>query len=121
MTTPEETVRAFIGAYDLWNQQSFKHRNFEVASREYGELIARFCSSTVIPQNVSFGNDSSHDPARETIESVRVDGQAATVCSCHVGKFNFVSNFTYFLVFEMGEWRIASLKYVAGGSEYECL
>src|SRR5580658_10167605 len=131
MSTPEETVRAFILAYHEWNDRtndrdkrtrspgSVDLNALAAANAEYDELVARFCSPTVVRQGVSFGDESMHNPDCETIESVALSGRKATVRTRHVGQFEFISDYEYQLVEEAGEWRIASLLYIDDDGQYE--
>ena len=80
MNTPDQAVRAFIGACHVWNSRanerskaarhnaSAKQKSMTAAWAEYGELISRFCAASVMPQGISFGDDPMHQPDRETIE-----------------------------------------------------
>lgn len=129
MDTPEQTVRAFIHAYHTWNDRA-NDRSKSVrgnatvdqeASAEYEKLVAQLCASSVVPQGISYGDDSMHDPERETIESVAVSGREATVCTKHLGLYDFVSDYEYRLVLVDKEWRIASLRYIDEDGGYECL
>jgi hypothetical protein len=92
-----------------------------LASREYRELISRFCTASVEPQGITFGDEGMHDPEREIVESVSIAGQSAIVRTKHVGLHDFVSVYEYHLVQEADEWRVASLLYVDEEGKYECL
>lgn len=133
MNQPEATVKSFIRAYAEWNQFANDRCNavrsgsnegqsaIKTAETEYYEIIKRHGSKLVVPQPIAFGDDTMHDPERESIDSVEVDEQIATVRTRHIGMFDFVSNYEYRLVKESNEWRIASLLYIDDDGSYECL
>jgi hypothetical protein len=134
MNTPSEAVLAFIAAHHAWEaaanarirslpgSNSPEHQSaIEVASREYSELVSRFCATSVKTQGVCYGDDGMHHPERETVESLSVAGQLAIVRTKHVGLRDFVSEYEYHLVQESAEWRVASLLYVDQDGKYECL
>lgn len=133
MNQPEATVKSFIREYAEWNQRANDRCNavrsgsregqlaIETAETEYIEIIKRHGSKSVVPQAIAFGDDTMHDPERESIESVDVDEQIATVRTRHIGMFDFVSNYEYLLLKESGEWRISSLLYIDDDGSYECL
>jgi hypothetical protein len=133
MNTPEQTVRAFILAYQAWNDRTnerckpargsrtIDQEALAAANAEYDELVARFCAPSVVRQAISYGDESMHHPDRDTIESVEVSGRKATVRTKHVGLYDFVSEYEYRLVPVAGEWRIVSLLYIDEDGGYECL
>src|SRR5258708_267274 len=125
MKTPFEAVAAFIVANHAWNlaanhryeslhgsDSAGKQAAMDIASQEYRDLVSRFCSRSVAPQGVSCGDDGTHDPERESIQSVSVSGYSAIVRTKHVGLNNFVSEYEYHLVQESDEWKLSSLLYV---------
>jgi hypothetical protein len=131
-TDPAETVKAFIAAYHAWQDAAFARSQTADA---YGraaatkitidehdkQLVARFYAPTVEPQSPAYGTDSMHDLARESIESVSVDGAKAIVITKHIGLSGFVSQYEYHLVIIDGEWKLTSLLYVDSEGKYECL
>lgn len=133
MVTPEQIVRDFIQAYADWNDRandrarltwgnaSDEQMAMVAAGAEYDELLARFCAPSVVRQGISYGDESMHHPDRETVESVVASAQEALVRTRHVGLYGFVSDYTYRLVREADEWRIASLLYTTEDGQYECL
>jgi Putative lumazine-binding len=129
MKTPQEAVLVFnIHAHHAWETAANRRRGstdagtaLDVARREYRELVARFCAESVEPQPISFGDDVMHDPEREFIESVDIQGSSATVRTKHRGLYDYVSDYEYHLVQQAGGWRIASVLYVDGDGKYECL
>lgn len=133
MNHPEATVKSFVRAYAEWNQRSMDRCNavppdcaaeqaaIKKAEAEYDEIIKQHGSKTVVPQAIAFGDDAMHDPERESIESVEIIEETATVRARHIGMFDLVTNYEYRLVKESGEWRISSLLYVDEDGSYECL
>jgi hypothetical protein len=134
VNTPDQTVRAFIGAYHVWNSRanerskvargkaSAEQEAMAAASAEYGELVSQLCAASVIPQGISFGDDPMHHPDHEAIESVTISEREATVRTRHMGLYDFISVYEYRMVQEDGEWRIASLLYIDDeDGRYECL
>ena len=93
----------------------------QLTTAEYDALIARFCASSVQPQPVSYGSEPMHHPEKETIESESISGASAIVETRHTGSYDIVTDYEYHLVQEAGEWRIASLLYVAEDGKFECL
>jgi NTF2 fold immunity protein len=130
---PAQAVRAFIAAHYAWNTAANERRKSveagstareaatKTTTEEYDRLISRFCASSVKRQGISFGDDPSHHPDHETVESVSMSGPEAIVQTRKMGLYDFVSNYEYHLVKEAGEWRIASLLYVDDDGKYECL
>lgn len=124
MDSPEATVRAFIDAYYDWNHRSDARSNLVVgdteqydrasviANQEYEQILERFCVSDVVPQALSYGDNSLHDPSNEVIQSVEIEGSAATIWSRDVRQFGPKVAFQYRLVQDGGRWRIASVLYV---------
>ena len=133
MHTPEQTVSAFIRAYRTWNERTnelatpsgpgnaIEQEALEAASADYDRLVDQFCAPSVLPQAISYGDESMHHPDREAIESVEVAGSEATVRTRHVGLHDFASDYEYRLVQVAGEWRIASPLYIGEDGAYECL
>lgn len=128
MKTPLEAVLTFIRAHNAWETAANRRRAvtdavtaLDIAQREYYELVARLCATSVEPQPISFGDDVMHDPEREFVESVEMRGLAAIVRTKHRGLHDFVSDYEYHLVKEGDEWRIASVLYVDEEGKYECL
>jgi hypothetical protein len=133
MHTPEQTVAAFIQAYQTWNDRAnerarpsrrsgtIDQQASAASNAEYDELVARFCAPPVVRQGIAFGDDSRHHPDREAILSAAVSGREAVVRTRHVGRYDFVSEYEYRLAQVAGEWRIASLLYLDEEGAYECL
>ena len=119
MNQPDATVKSFIQAFAEWNQRANARCNaglsgsaedqlaIKTAETEYNENIKRHGSKSVVPQTIAFGDDSMHDPKRESIESVDANEQTAAVHAKHIGMFDFVTNYEYRLVKESDEWRIS--------------
>jgi len=124
MESPESSVRAFIEAYYEWNHRSDARSNLVVgdpeqydrasatANKEYDQILKRFCVSDVVPQALSYGDNSLHDPNNEVIQSVEIEGSTATIWSRNVRQFGPKVAFRYGLVQDGGQWRIASVLYV---------
>jgi hypothetical protein len=91
------------------------------AEAEYEELVSRFCTSAVVRQNISFGDDPMHDPNRESVGAVSETADAAVVRTRHVGLLDFISEYEYRLLQEPHGWRIASVLYLDADGGYECL
>lgn len=128
MKTPQQTVLDFIIAYEAWNSTANSRLGkvddltaLNIARCEYRELVACFCSTTVVPQGCHFGDDSSHDSEREIIESVEVQESTAVVRTRHCKLDDFVTNYEYHLKSKNNVWRIASLLVVLVDGKYECL
>ena len=133
MQAPEQCVRQFIAAHSAWEVRANGRAKpvrpgsadyqsaVAQAETEYDELVSRLCASTVVRQNISFGDDPMHDPGRESVESVAELTGGAVVRTRHVGLHGFVSEYEYRLVREAGGWRIASLLYLDVDGGYECL
>ena len=131
--TPEHCVRQFIGAHSSWETRANARVNqlqpgtleyqsaVAEAEAEYVELISKLCATSVIRQNISFGDDLMHSASRESVESIVESAGDAVVRTRHVGLHGFTSEYEYRLVRLEGEWRIASLLYVDAEGAYECL
>lgn len=133
MGLAEHCVRSFIAAHFAWEVRanerarplplaSAEYRAAVVlAESEYEDLVSRLCAASVVRQNISFGDDPTHDPDREFVESVSESGGGAVVRTRQVGRHDFVSEYEYHLVLEESGWRIASVLYLDQGRKYECL
>ncbi len=130
---PDECVRLFITAHSAWearaNERAKRSRPGSAeyqtavaqAEAEYEELVSRFCAAAVVRQNISFGDDTMHDPNRESVEAVSETAGGAVVRTRHVGLHEFVSEYEYRLVREARGWMIASVLYLDADGGYECL
>ena len=134
MNFPEETVKLFIREYFNWNERanslrkshSFQGRLPEATivkiRHEYLEIIDRFCTETVKPQPVSYGDDPMHSPDLELIKSIENDGKKAVVKTEYTeATFNFKSDYEYYLCHCDNQWKIESILYVDRENKYECL
>ena len=131
-TDPAETVKAFIAAYHAWQDAAFARsqaadadglaRARKITIEEHDkQLVARFYAPTVVPQSPTYGTYSMHDLARETIESVSVDGAKAIVITKHNEVSGLASQYEYHLSVIDGAWKLTSLLYVDTEGKYECL
>jgi hypothetical protein len=133
MNSPDEIVRNFIRAHHAWNARANERAKslcpgseadnnaYALTEVEYDELVSLFCASSVNRQGIAFGDNPTHDPDKETVESVKRSGSNAVVRTRHIVRHNYVSEHEYHLVQEAGEWRIASVLYLDGCGKYECL
>src|SRR5262245_62007915 len=129
-TKPDEVVKQFIAAHQAWNNAAFDRSKasgrddetaVRISSKEYDDLIARFCAPSVTPQGISYSSQPRHTLDGESVESVAIDGRAAIVRTKHIDHYNRVSEYEYHLLVTNGEWRITSLLYVDKDGKYECL
>ncbi len=133
MNEPNSTVLSFIRKYFDWNARSNERckalANGSVESQqaiatsemEYAELVSEFCTDSVTPQPISFGDDPMHSPDSEIIKSVDIAGANAVVRTANTGAYNFVSDYEYHLQHVNNQWRIESVLYVDEDGRYECL
>ena len=133
MMSPNEVITLFISAYHEWNVRSNdlckKHDNGSIASqqaislaeKEYADLIKQFCTDTVSPQPISFGDDPMHSPTGETIQSISIDGDAALARTKQIGFYNTISEYEYHLKQTDDEWKIESLQFFDEDGKFECL
>jgi hypothetical protein len=91
------------------------------AKVEYKELVSRFCAAAVVHQNISFSDDSMHDPVRESVGAVSETADGAIIRTRHVSLRGFISEYEYRLVREADGWRIVSVLYLDADGGYECL
>ncbi|MCE9560862.1 MAG: hypothetical protein K8U57_02295 [Planctomycetes bacterium] len=126
-------MRQFIAAHAAWEMRANERVKtlrpgsaayqsaVAQAEAEYEGLVSLLCAEAVVRQNISFGDDSMHDPGRESVESVSESASGAVVCTRNVGPHGFVSAYEYRLVREAGGWRIASILCLDADGGYECL
>ncbi|WP_170176702.1 NTF2 fold immunity protein [Litorilituus sediminis] len=127
MKTPEELVKSFISDYEKWNNESCaNYKNDKIngmknATNNYQLLIDKYCVSTLSPQGVAFGSESTHSLEQEKIVESSKKGNQAIIHSQHKDIHDFVSTYEYHLKVIDGCWRLTSVLYVDNDGKYECL
>jgi hypothetical protein len=89
-SSPSDLVHAFIADYAQWNDESerrFADNDSEAAMNAaeaaYAKLIARYCKPGHKYSPISSGTESIHDPARERVLSVELNGDHCLVKTKH--------------------------------------
>ena len=133
MSEPNSVVMSFIREYFDWNARSNDRCNtpakgsldwqqaIALSETEYADMISEFCTESVTPQSISFGDDPMHAPDSEIITSVDVNGAKAMVRTANTGAHKIVSDYEYHLQCVNDIWRIESVLFVDEDGKYECL
>lgn len=124
-----DTVLGFIQDYDEWNQKALDagevgkldDQASEQIDLAHKALVSKWYSSHTQPQPYSYGSDSTHDLASESIVGATLAEDSAVVFTKHTGAYDFVSDYEYHLVQEEGVWKLRHLYYVDSDGKYECL
>lgn len=123
---PATLVQAFIADYAAWNDEAFRRSERDEdaawAQDAYAELLSRYCSPDLVPQAISFGSDSLHDPAHEAIVSVTVEAATAVVRTRHTEpSFGFASDYAYRCRWDGTRWYLERLLYLDADGAYDSL
>lgn len=129
---PDAMVLAFIGAHNAWEHyawrvdQSHPHREMagEAAQAAYAMLSWKFCLPGHPHQPLAYGNEPTHDPARERIVDSQRTADTAVVRTARekeLGTQTVTDDYEYHLKHADGRWFVASVLYVCDDGKYEGL
>jgi hypothetical protein len=92
----------------------------ELAQQGYQKLLDKYCRAGFKGEPVAFGSESTHDPAREVVTSVDVQGKTAVVKTRNDAD-GFVSEYEFQLIHENGRWYLLQVYYLDGAEKFESL
>lgn len=114
--SPEALVRAFQADYLRWNNDAVvfdaKHGTLtalDMAEVEYAKLLKKYCRPDFKGEPIAFGDESSHDPAKEHTLSVQVSEPNAVVRTELHRKSGYRPVFEYELLKVDGRWYLLQI------------
>lgn len=122
-----EIVKGYIADYYRWNQAAMaagtpgdldEATTLQVEKANKA-VIDKWFGPGSDPQSYSYGTESAHDPARETIIGATISGDTAVVYSTHGGKYSGEDRFEYHFAKADGAWKLKKILYVDDYDKYE--
>lgn len=121
---PEATVRAFQADYVRWNQAAVERDEkmgtleaMRLTEAAYAELLAKYTLPGFKGEPIAYGDQPSHDPAREQVIETRLDGDSAIVRS-QFKRDGYSPIYEYELVRSDGRWYLTQVYLVDSDGRY---
>ncbi len=122
--SPEILVRQFQQDYMEWNDQAFSLRDskpneyMDLEGKAWRTLLTKYTLPDFVGEPIAFGSESSHDPNKEKILSVKNTNNIAVVTTQYLVPDGYSPIHEYHLIFQDGRWYLTQVYLADEGQLY---
>lgn len=113
--SPETLVRQFQQDYMEWNNHAFSLRDskpneyMELAGKTWRALLTKYTLPDFVGEPIAFGSESSHDPKKEKILSVKHANNTAVITTQYIVPDGYSPIHKYHLIFQDERWYLTQI------------